>query len=97
MALKCADYIQDLCSDVHSVRKSSLDDEYLREIASYRGSPLTNEFLRDVELIDSIMPDLKLGKAAGFDELASKHLKFCHSALVLTKLFNIILKMWSVP
>ena len=60
---------------------------------------LTHDLLCDVELIDSIISDLKLGKAAGLDELTSEHLKLCHPALalILTKLFNIMLKCSQVP
>ena len=94
IAVIFANYFEDLCSNLNSVRKCSLDDEYLGERATYTDSPLTHDLLYDIELIDSIISDLKLGKAAGLDELTSEHLKFCHPALdlVLTKLFNIMLK-----
>ena len=97
--MKFANYFEDLCSNLNSVRKSSLDDEYLGERATYTDSPLTHDLLCDVELIDSIISDLKLGRAAGLDELTSEHLKFCHPALalILTKLFNIMLKCSQVP
>ena len=52
IAFKSADYFEDLCFKVNSVRKSSLDDEYLRETASDSGSPLTNKLPCDVEIID---------------------------------------------
>ena len=92
--MKFANYFVNLCSNLNSVRKSSLNDKYLGERAAYTGSSLTHDLLCDVELVDSIISDLKLGKAAGLDELTSEHLKFCHPALalVLTKLFNIMLK-----
>ena len=83
IAVKFADYFEDLCSNLNSDRKSRLDDEYLGERATYTGSPLTHDLLCDVKLIDSIISDLKLGKAAGLEELTSKHLKFCHPALAL--------------
>ena len=55
--------------------------------------------LCDVELIDSIISDLKLSKAAGLDGWTSEHLEFCHLALaqVLTKLFHIMLKCDKFP
>ena len=43
IAVKLADYFEDLCSNLNSVRKSSLDDEYLGERATYIGFPLTND------------------------------------------------------
>ena len=92
MAVKLADYIEELCSNLNSVRKSRLDDEYLGERATYTGSPLTHDLLCDIELIDLIISDTKLRKVAGLDELTSEHLKCCHPAFVLTKLFNIMLK-----
>ena len=92
--MKFANYFEDLCSNLNSVRKTSLDGEYLGERATYTGSSLTHDLLCDVELIDSIISDQKLGKAAGLDELTSEHLTVCHPALALvfTKLFNIMLK-----
>ena len=98
IVVKFAEYFEDLCSNLNSVRKSSLDDEYLGERSTYTGSPLTNDLLCDVELIESIILDQKLGKAAGLGGLTSEHLKFCHPALalVLTKLFNIMLKCGQV-
>ena len=41
-AVKFADYIEDLCSNVNSDLKSSLYDEYLGERATYTGSLSTN-------------------------------------------------------
>ena len=88
-----------MCSNLNSVCKSSLDAEYLGERATYTGSPLTHDFLCDVEQIDCIISDIKLGKAASLDELTSEHLKFCHPVLALAfiKLFNIKLKCGQVP
>ena len=50
--------------------------------------------LFNVELVDSSITSLSNGKAPGINELAAEHLKYAHSAiaLVLTKLFNLMLK-----
>ena len=97
--MKLADYFVDLCSNINLVRKSNLNNEYLGERATNSDSPLTNDLPCDVELIDSIISYLKLGKVASLDELTSEHLKLCHPALalVLTKLFNSMLKYFLVP
>ena len=91
IAVKFANYFEDLCSNLNSVRKSNLDDDYLGERATYTGSQLMNDLLCNVELLNPIISDLILGKAAGLDEPTSEHLILCHPALALvfTKLFNI--------
>ena len=47
--------------------------------------------LFDVQLVDSIVRQLKLGKASGLDNLTAEHLIDSHPALIsiLVKLFNI--------
>ena len=60
--MKFADYFEDMCSNLNSVAKSSLDNEYLGKRATYAGSPLTNDLPCDVELTDSVILDIKLGK-----------------------------------
>ena len=61
----------------------------------YTGETLFDEYLVDVELIDTIIYNLKKGRAAGINHLTAEHLQFSHPAIttVLTKLFNIMLVM----
>ena len=55
--------------------------------------------LFNVELVDASITSFSNGKALGLDELTPKHLKYAHTAiaLVLTKLFNRMLKVDIVP
>ena len=56
--------------------------------------------LFNVELVDSSITSLSNhGKAPGLDELRAEHLKYAHPAiaLVLTKLFNLMLKFCIFP
>ena len=55
--------------------------------------------LFNVELVDSSIMSFSYGKAPGLEELPAKHLKCAHPAiaLVLTKLFNLIIKFGIVP
>ena len=52
-----------------------------------------------VELVDSSITSLSHSTALGLDELTAEHLKYGHPAiaLVLTKLFNLLLKVSIVP
>ena len=56
--------------------------------------PLTDDHTFDVELVDSIVYQMKRGKAAGLDNLTIEHLQYSHPALYLflAKLFNLFMK-----
>ena len=57
------------------------------------------DYLVDVELIDTIISNLKKDRAAGIDHLTAELFQFSHPAFtaVLTKLFNIMLVNGIVP
>ena len=66
---------------------------------AYCGSPFKEEYLLGVELISSIIYDLKHGNATGFDSLTAEHLLNCHPILscILAKLFNLMLRCGYLP
>jgi hypothetical protein len=72
---------------------------YESKRASYVGSPMRDEVLFDAELVDSIVTNMKRGKAAGLDGLTAEHLQYCHPCLptLLAKLFNLMLDKGKVP
>ena len=93
IASKLADHIVNLCSTSNSKRSSALLEESTAARKDYVGFPITDSMLPNVELVDSVISDLKNGKAEGLDGLTDEHLKFSHPALalVLVTLFNLIL------
>ena len=50
-------------------------------------------------LVEGVIHDMKLGKAAGLGGLNVEHLQYCHPAvyLLLTRLFNFMLRNGCVP
>ena len=63
------------------------------------GTPWSDAMLFDVALVDSAICDSSHGKAVGLDNLTPEHLQYSHPVLplILTKLFNIILRFGCVP
>src|ERR1043165_5662170 len=60
------------------------------KIDSYMGDCLSHlDHSIDIELIDHIIHDLKVGKAAGLDSLTVEHFKYSHPIVtsILVKLF----------
>ena len=53
----------------------------------------------NVEMVDTIITDMQLGKAAGIDNLSAEHLKYGHPVVlgILSKLFNLMLRYSYVP
>ena len=74
------------CSNPPSDRSDSLLTNYLPMRVDYTDETLSDDYLVDVELIDTIIDNLKKGRAAGIDHLTAEHLQFS----VQTKLFNIM-------
>ena len=89
-----ADHFVNLCSTSNSKCYPALLEEYTAARNDYVGFPLTDSMLPNVELVDSVISDLKNAKAEDLDELTAEHLKFSHPALalVLVNLFNLMLK-----
>ena len=93
ITLKFAEHIAKSSSS-NSNRTTELLAEFTYLRSAYVGSPLTQDMLSNAELVDSSITSLSNGKAPEFDELTAMHLKYDHPAiaLVLTKLFNLMLK-----
>ena len=72
----------------------NLNDVYVEKRSSYSGSPFTNDLAFDAELTESIIKNMKRGKAAGLDGITAEHLQHCHPSLptLLAKLFNLIME-----
>jgi retron-type reverse transcriptase len=68
-------------------------------IVNYYGNIIQENQTFDVELISSLIENMKEGKAAGLDGLTSEHLKFSHPILVvvLCKLFNLLVSHSHIP
>ena len=80
-------------------RSSQLKHEYDDLRIGYIGLMFTDEYLFDVLLVDSVVRQLKLGKAPGLNNLIAEHFIHSHPALIsiLVKLFNIMISCGSVP
>jgi endonuclease/exonuclease/phosphatase family metal-dependent hydrolase len=67
--------------------------------SNYVGSPMSEEHRFDAELVETVIGDMKLGKAAGLDGLTVEHLINCHPILpgLLARLFNLIIRTGHVP
>ena len=80
------------------------DDEnraqYRLRLLNYSGDPFTNaDHFVNIELLDNIIKELKLGKAAGKDHLTAEHFKYSHPIVmgILVKIFNLMLLYNYVP
>ena len=62
------------------MRSSQLKHEYDELRIDYIGSMFTDEYLFDVQLVDSIERQLKVGKAPGLDNLTDEH---CYTVIQL--------------
>jgi hypothetical protein len=76
-----------------------LSQLYNSKRSSYVGFPLLGENRFDAELVETIIKEMKCGKAAGLDGLSVEHLKNCHPILpcILSMLFNLIINLGHVP
>jgi len=65
----------------------------------YVGSLFLDEYMFDVELVETILSQMKRGKAAGLGELRIEHLVNSHPVLVaiLNKFFNLIVSAAYIP
>ena len=93
------DYFTEACSPLTNKGNARLEDCYNRKRPTYCGTPWSDDMLFDVELVDSVIRCSSRGKAAGLDSLNVEHLLYSHPALplLLTKLFNLMLRFGSVP
>ena len=98
ITLKFAEHFATISSN-NGNRTTELLAEFTDLRSAYVGSPLTQDMLFNIELVHSSITSSSNGKARGLDELTAEHLKYAHPAieLVLTKLFNLMLKCRIVP
>ena len=84
----------------HSIKCSTSEQETktLDRLHNYHGKPTDNHKL-SVELVDSIIKNLKVGKAAGLDNITPEHVLHSHPIVIycLTKLFNLFVYFQYVP
>ena len=99
IADKFAEYFESNCTPFSAVRKEKPKIEYNQRRSSCDGSPILTSQLFDVELLSNLIDKMDNGKAAGLDELSSKHLKYCHPIVVclLAKLFNLFISLAHIP
>jgi len=87
------------CQPFDNERNSALKADYAARRAEYCGSSLPTYSLADVEIVDSIIREMKSGRAAGLDGLQLEHLKHSHPVAVsiLSKLFSLFITLGYVP
>jgi len=80
------------CSCNSKVKNSKLCTEFIKAKNSYRVKYAKSEYDFSVEMVNKMVDQLALGKAAGIDNLTVEHIKNCHPIIivVLTKLFNLM-------
>ena len=68
-------------------------------LSDYAGDQVSSQPPVDVEMLDSIISKLHLGKASGIDKLSAEHLRYSHPIVtsILVKLFNLMINCGYVP
>ena len=99
IANKFGDFFASVCSGNSASKAVMFKNSYNTEIDSYTGDNLSTKFLCSVELVDKVVSNLKLGKAAGLDGLTTEHVLYSHPIIitVLKKLFNLMIAAKYVP
>jgi len=94
-----ARHFEKSCSVLTESGSRRLSQLYESQRSNYVGSPLLKENHFDAELVESIINEMKRGKAAGLDGLSVEHLRNSHPILpgILARLFNLILNHGHVP
>jgi len=99
IADKFSEYFAATCTVNSPAKDAEFRLRYDTLFQSYQGDCLTSNSMFTVELVDKIISELKLGKAAGVDGLTAEHVKYSHPIIVaiLAKLFNLMLIHKYVP
>jgi len=94
-----AEHFRKTCTSVNEGQSDRLRSMFRERRHDYVGSPFLDEYMFDVELVDTILSQMKRGKAAGLDELTIEHLVNSHPVLVviLSKFFNLIVSAAYIP
>ena len=87
------------CSINSKEKNDSFTKKLLHDFNCYVGDDVGIDKTINVEIIDKIINELKLGKAAGLDSISAEHLKYAHPIItsVLSMLFDLMLKVNYVP
>jgi len=88
---KFADYFEQACSPNSRMKNSEKLQLFLTRLSDYAGDQVSSQPPVDVEMLDSIISKLHLGKASGIDKLSAEHLRYSHPIVtsILVKLFNL--------
>ena len=94
-----AKHFRSTCTSLNNDQNDRLRLLYLDKRHDYIGDPHLNMYTFDAELIESVLANMKRGKAAGLDELTVEHLTNSHPVLllILTELFKVIMSAAHVP
>ena len=94
-----ADYFAESCTANSASKSTELLNEYEHLKQSVSSNCKQSDMTFSTELVDHVIRDLKLGKAAGADSITAEHLTHAHPIVVtlLTSIFNIMLHYEYVP
>ena len=94
-----AKYFAGVCKPNSDETNSRLRDIFDARFLNYSGDDLKRSDLFTIENICKMICDLKIGKAAGFDNIETEHLLYCHPVVhvYITYLCNLILLTGHVP
>ena len=94
-----AKYFANICDYGSALKNKEFIDKFNCRLKRYRGD--LYDYNEDVNVygVDSAINELKLGKAAGNDEVSAEHLKYCHPILtsMLCALFKLMLRFEYIP
>jgi hypothetical protein len=99
IAEEFAVYFADVCTGNSPDRCKTLKDEFIKLKRNYDRTEGHIEEAISVELVDTIVNNLKSGKAAGVDQLTAENIKYSHPIiiLVLAKIFKLLIMFQYVP
>jgi len=94
-----AEHFRKTSTSLNEVQNSHLKFQYADRRKDYVGDPLTDTYIFDAELVEAVCCKMKLGKAAGLDELTVEHIINSHPVLIsiLARLFTLIIFVSHVP
>ena len=87
------------CTPLSSESHNISAEVFHSSLKNYPNYGHATDYSLSVELIESIIQKLKLGKAASFDKLTAEHLKFGHPCLIIimTKILNLLFLYEYIP
>jgi len=94
-----AHHFEQVCSPFNEALNHDLSEQYKAARTAYNGSNLRVTEPFDVNLLSTIVLDMKNGKAAGLDRLTAEDIKNSHPVIfsILCKLFNQFLLLGWIP